>query len=81
MMKNWKGLGRKRSWPNFKALNRHSPGMTDENQEKPQSGQPDHFITTFLLAGQLLNHSKASGNFCQVLGQSATVRFVFMGFV
>jgi hypothetical protein len=24
MMMNWKGFGRKRSWPNFKALCRHS---------------------------------------------------------
>jgi hypothetical protein len=30
-MMNWKGCGRKRSWPNCKVLSRHSPGETAEN--------------------------------------------------
>jgi hypothetical protein len=30
MMMNYKGFGRKRSWPNFKELSRHSPGGTEE---------------------------------------------------
>jgi hypothetical protein len=34
MMMNWKGLGS----PNFKVLSRNSPGGTEENNEKPQSG-------------------------------------------
>jgi hypothetical protein len=38
MMVNWKGFGRKRSWPNFKILSQHLPGGTEENYEKPQSG-------------------------------------------
>jgi hypothetical protein len=25
MIMNWKGFGRKQSWPNFKVLSRHSP--------------------------------------------------------
>jgi hypothetical protein len=29
-----KGYGRKRSWPNFKVLSRHSPRGTKENHEK-----------------------------------------------
>jgi hypothetical protein len=29
-----KGFGRKRSWPNYKVLSGHSPGGTEENQEK-----------------------------------------------
>jgi hypothetical protein len=33
-MMNWKGVGRKRSWPNFKVLSRHSPRGTEKNQEK-----------------------------------------------
>jgi hypothetical protein len=33
MMMNLKGLGRKRSWPNFKVLSRHSPGGTEENHK------------------------------------------------
>jgi hypothetical protein len=33
-MMNWKGFGRKRSWPNFNLLSRHSTGGTEENQEK-----------------------------------------------
>jgi hypothetical protein len=33
---NWDGYGRKRSWPNFKVLCRHSPGGTDENHEKSE---------------------------------------------
>jgi hypothetical protein len=28
---NWKGSGRKRSWPNFKVLYRNSPGRTEKN--------------------------------------------------
>jgi hypothetical protein len=38
VMMNWKGFGRKQSWPNFKALSWHSPGGTKKNYEKPQSG-------------------------------------------
>jgi hypothetical protein len=37
-MLNWKGFGRYRSLPNYKALSRHSPGGTEENHEKRQSG-------------------------------------------
>jgi hypothetical protein len=40
MMINWKGFGRKRTWPNFKVLSQHSPGGTKENHKKPQSGYP-----------------------------------------
>jgi hypothetical protein len=32
-MINYKGSGRKRSWPYFKALSRHSPGGTEENHD------------------------------------------------
>jgi hypothetical protein len=38
MIMNWKGFGRKRSWPYFKVLSRHSPGGTKENHKKSQSG-------------------------------------------
>jgi hypothetical protein len=34
IMMDWKGLGRKRSWPNFKVLYRYSLGGTEENHEK-----------------------------------------------
>jgi hypothetical protein len=34
---NWKGGGRERSWPNFRALTQHLLGLTDEYHEK-QSG-------------------------------------------
>jgi hypothetical protein len=27
---NWKGFGRKWSWPNFKVLTQHLPGGTEE---------------------------------------------------
>jgi hypothetical protein len=30
---NWKGCGRKRPWPDFKKLSRHSPERTEENHE------------------------------------------------
>jgi hypothetical protein len=30
MIMNWKGFGRKLSWPNFKVLFRHSPGGTEK---------------------------------------------------
>jgi hypothetical protein len=32
-MMNWKGFGRKRSWPNFKVLFPNSPGVTSEYHE------------------------------------------------
>jgi hypothetical protein len=35
-MMNWKGCGRKRSWPDFEVLSRTLPGGTDENHEMPQ---------------------------------------------
>jgi hypothetical protein len=31
---NFDEFGRKRSWPNFNVLYRHSPGGTEENYEK-----------------------------------------------
>jgi hypothetical protein len=34
MKMNWKGFGRKRTWPNFKVVSRHSLGGTEENHEK-----------------------------------------------
>jgi hypothetical protein len=33
-MMNLKGLGRKRPWPKFKVISRHSPEGTEENHEK-----------------------------------------------
>jgi hypothetical protein len=33
MTMNWKGFGRKLSWPNLKVLFQHSPGGTEENHE------------------------------------------------
>jgi hypothetical protein len=33
---NWKGFGRKRSWPNLKILSRNLTGGTEENDENPQ---------------------------------------------
>jgi hypothetical protein len=37
-MMNWKGFGRKWSWPNFKVLSWHFLGEIEENHEKPPSG-------------------------------------------
>jgi hypothetical protein len=37
-MMNWKGCGRKWSWPNFKVLSWHMFEGTEENHENPQSG-------------------------------------------
>jgi len=34
MIINWKGFGRKRSWPNFKVLSWHSPGETEQTMKK-----------------------------------------------
>jgi hypothetical protein len=39
-MINWKGFGRKQSWPNFKVLSRHLPGGTEEDHKKLQLGWP-----------------------------------------
>jgi hypothetical protein len=38
MMMNWRGFGRKRSWPEFKVLSRYSLGGTRKNHEKPYAG-------------------------------------------
>jgi hypothetical protein len=38
-MMNWKGFGRKQSWPNFKVLYRHSRGRTEETHEKPHNSR------------------------------------------
>jgi hypothetical protein len=40
MMMNWKGFGRKWSWPNFKVLSQRLPGGTEGNHGKPHSGYP-----------------------------------------
>jgi hypothetical protein len=37
---NWKGFGRKRSWSNLRFFSQHSPGGTEEDYEKSQSGYP-----------------------------------------
>jgi hypothetical protein len=38
MSMNWKGFGRKRSWPNFKVISRNSLGGTEENYENLNQG-------------------------------------------
>jgi hypothetical protein len=38
MMMNWKGFGRKWSWPNFKVLSQHLPGGSEGKHGKPHSG-------------------------------------------
>jgi hypothetical protein len=60
---NWKGLGRKRSWPNFEVLSRHLAGETEENHEKPQGGRspgrdtspvsPEHEAGVLITVGVL----------------------------
>jgi hypothetical protein len=37
MMMNWKGFGRKRSWPKFKVLHRYSPGVTEKQRKTKNS--------------------------------------------
>jgi hypothetical protein len=37
-MMNWKGFGRKWSWPNFKELSQNLLGGTKENHEKRKAG-------------------------------------------
>jgi hypothetical protein len=32
-MMNWKGCGRRQSWPNFKLLSQHLPGGTEDNHK------------------------------------------------
>jgi hypothetical protein len=39
-MVNLKRFGKKQWWPNFKILSQNSPGGTEKNYEKPQSGEP-----------------------------------------
>lgn len=35
-MMNWKGFGKKLSWPNFKVISRNLPGGTEKNHKKSQ---------------------------------------------
>jgi hypothetical protein len=35
-MMNWKGFGRKRSWPNTNVLSLNLPGGTEEKHENPR---------------------------------------------
>jgi hypothetical protein len=37
-MMNWKGFGRKQSWPNIKVLSQYLSGGAEENHKKPQAG-------------------------------------------
>jgi hypothetical protein len=60
-MMNCKRFGRKRKWPNFKALSRHSPGVTDGKHKKPQPGytvfRPRFETGTSWIWSRLVNHS------------------------
>jgi hypothetical protein len=38
-MMNWKGFGKKKSWPNFKVMSQHSLGGTVKNHEETQVSQ------------------------------------------
>jgi hypothetical protein len=38
-MMNWKGFGKKKSWPNFKVMSQHSLGGTVENHIETQVSQ------------------------------------------
>jgi hypothetical protein len=61
MMMNWKGFGRRRSWPNFNVLSRHSPGGTEKNYEKIcqgiRSSGPRFEPGTSRLRSKNVNHS------------------------
>jgi hypothetical protein len=61
MMMNWKGFGRKWSWPNVKILSRHSPGETEENHNQDSwslgrdlnSGPPEYEAGVLTIRPQL----------------------------
>jgi hypothetical protein len=68
MIKNWKGFGRKRSWPNFKVLSRQSPGGNEENHENLNQDSrplgPRIETGTFRIRSRNVNHSTTtSGSF------------------
>jgi hypothetical protein len=58
---SWKGFGRKRLWPNFKVLSRHSPEGTEENHENlNQNSQllgPRFEPKTSGIRSRTVNHS------------------------
>jgi hypothetical protein len=60
-MMNWKGCGRKRSWPNLKALFQHFVGETKENHETRHLSQtiswPRFERGTFRIRSRSVNHS------------------------
>jgi hypothetical protein len=60
----WKGLGRKRSLPNFKVPSRHFTGGTEENHEKnlgyPASG-PKFEPGTSKIRSSIVSHSTFLG--------------------
>jgi hypothetical protein len=60
-MINWKGFGRKLSWPYFNVLSRHSPGGTEKtttnlNQDSWLSG-PKFEPGTFRIRSRSVNRS------------------------
>jgi hypothetical protein len=60
-MMNWKGFGRKCSWPNFKVLSRNSRG-TEENHESPLSEYMVSGLRLELGTSQIrrnVNHSRS----------------------
>jgi hypothetical protein len=61
---NCKGFCRKGSWPNLKALYRHSPGGTDENHEKPRSAYPvaraEIWSRGLRIRSRSINHSNTT---------------------
>jgi hypothetical protein len=58
---NWKRLGRKRSWPNFKVLSWNSPGGTEENHRNlnldSRSTGPRFEPRTLWIRSRSINHS------------------------
>jgi hypothetical protein len=62
---NWKGLGIKRSQPNFLVLSRHLPGGNKKNHENLQSGKPVFGTRfepmAFKIRSSSVNHSTTLG--------------------
>jgi hypothetical protein len=50
-MMHWKGFGRKRLWPDFKALSQRLPEGTEENQENLRVAG----LRAVICTGDLLN--------------------------
>jgi hypothetical protein len=74
MVMNLKGFGRKRSWPDFKVLSRHSPGGTEENTNTKNLNQDSHSPVPKIECGTSRIRSKSFKHSTMTFGKMEGVK-------